>query len=831
MRTAKTITGRVAGAALTVAVLAWGAATSGGAEPVARGTADCVRARALRRMAASRRPDAEDFLVFAAADASALVRQTAVQSIADYVRRPGPKARAALRRALADPHPLVVLAAAEALHVHPDREAAETLSRIARSPPVVLPRHGLPEAVCGRRYAGRQDIALEAYRAVAKIGWGDSMPILLDLLSAKAPEIRIAAARGLGASAKTLGRGQRRAAIEALAGALGGFSRRARRAAAEALALLGDPRGTGVLFDWLRRPDVRDGPRHRAVGALEQLTGRNWQAADTRLWEAGGDPHRADLARRIEQIEACLASKGLAVEPPDVFPRELAAADVALLDGLYRRGLFDPRGADRVRVTMRRRTASTGEVDTVVAAWRVPSGGGRPARLFGTWGRPVPRVVRVAPADFAREAERAAELADARADAQAGARCLLLAAWACRLDRLPLAARLLFCARGRAWDDAEMLADLARSQARALFLDAVGAYLRRADGEALAAAERLAAVCGPHADLYGPGRALLGELKRRKAAGSFGRPARPLPDDLPSRPVQKRIEHLIASLDEVTVLQKRFPGGVDLAADPRVMMLIDAGEAAVPALIDCIANDTRLTRCVHLQREFMPQRWVLAVREAALVAVQSILRRSFFEPSHAGDNLTRYGPRAAAAVAAQVRAYWKDSAATPLARRQMNVLTDPDSPGRELRLAAKNLAALGGRAIFGTTVGTSRLIRTGGGPSPAAAMFDGPTAGEAILSAMDRDLGALDRHPGEAAPADGARRDRVEIAYIRALTVLGDRRLADELARRGRAARSPEVRRHWTAACEHLGRPDAARPLRSPGRPGPSSAPASRPGP
>ena len=137
-------------------------------------------------------------------------------------------------------------------------------------------------------------------------------------------------------------------------------------------------------------------------------------------------------------------------------------------------------------------------------------------------------------------------------------------------------------------------------------------------------------------------------------------------------------------------------------------------------------------------------RTVLAAREAALVAVQSILRWSFFEPDFPADNFTRRGADGAAAVAARLRGYWKANASVPLPRRMMNVLTDGDSPPAELRLAANNLAALGGRAIFGTMVGTSRLIKAGRGPSPAANMFEDPTAAEAILAAMDRDLGVFD---------------------------------------------------------------------------------------
>jgi hypothetical protein len=87
-------------------------------------------------------------------------------------------------------------------------------------------------------------------------------------------------------------------------------------------------------------------------------------------------------------------------------------------------------------------------------------------------------------------------------------------------------------------------------------------------------------------------------------------------------------------------------------------------------------------------------------------------------------------------------------------------------------------------------------------------MFTDPTAAEAILAAMQRDLAALARAAPHRPPQPNARRDDVEILYVHSLAALGDRRIAGRLARRYASARSATVRQALAVACGHLGRPD-----------------------
>lgn len=85
-----------------------------------------------------------------------------------------------------------------------------------------------------------------------------------------------------------------------------------------------------------------------------------------------------------------------------------------------------------------------------------------------------------------------------------------------------------------------------------------------------------------------------------------------------------RISALIDSLDEVASHQWGQPGGISWMEDPIMTSLAKEGEAAVPALLDCIENDNRLTRSVSYGRDFFPARTIHTVRTAALNCLQTI---------------------------------------------------------------------------------------------------------------------------------------------------------------------------------------------------------------
>ena len=90
-----------------------------------------------------------------------------------------------------------------------------------------------------------------------------------------------------------------------------------------------------------------------------------------------------------------------------------------------------------------------------------------------------------------------------------------------------------------------------------------------------------------------------------------------------------RVRALIKDLDLIQARQWGEPGGVNPAEEPVVAALIAEGDAAVEPLLDCVEQDQRLTRSVSFGRSFHRGRTVLSVREAAWVALTTILQANF----------------------------------------------------------------------------------------------------------------------------------------------------------------------------------------------------------
>jgi hypothetical protein len=381
---------------------------------------------------------------------------------------------------------------------------------------------------------------------------------------------------------------------------------------------------------------------------------------------------------------------------------------------------------------------------------------------------------------------------------------LVLAAWLYRTGEDALAARALANLPNRV----RAVTALRQELAWRAFHGMVHAYMVRADDEALAHGERLLRLYSNEvSDDLAQGRVIVDDLKRRKKKGTFGRDPGKLPEGFNRWEIKKKVIHLIDALEEVDARQWGQPGGIDLGSDARVAALIEIGEPAVPALIDVIEKDKRLTRCVHFWRDFASTRTVLAIREPALVAVMSILRVQVFQIRSTGDNFTSRGEKGAREVARQLRAYWKKFGHLCFDERMMKVLTDPRGQPETWREAAMNLALLGQkRESFGTTMpdGTSRRTNDAKKQNPAITKFDKPTVAEAILAAMDRELTAHDGKPRDDLH-DYARRE-IEDAYLEALHELNDRRVASEAAKRSRNARG-RMRYQWAYLCHWLQEP------------------------
>lgn len=502
----------------------------------------------------------------------------------------------------------------------------------------------------------------------------------------------------------------------------------------------------------------------------------------------------------------------------------LAADDEKLLSSLIGNPLFDPEGAQRVQVKSRVRSVWASVADDIEReGWLVTRGGEEP-RVFFTDGDSMPlrneedakhvdflatcrdRLAReVPPVDeerstrtvFGRMQQTAVGLFD-ESD-------LVLAAWLNRLGKKELAAKTLMRARsqGKEADLATLRAELAWSA----FAGLVHAYMVRADEEALRHGERLLKLYPKEVEKdYPQSNAIVEDLRRRKEEGTFGREREQnLPEGFEQWEVKKKLEHLIQSLDEVDSRQWGQPGNVPLTFDRRVSSLIAIGDGAVPDLIDTIEKDKRLTRSVHFWRDFGRSRTVLGVREAALTAVMSILQVRVFEPRSTGDNFTTRGEEGTKQVVAQLRAYWKKYGNMQADDRMMRILTDPGAALDATREAAGNLAQFGTRRTLSTTVFGDRIAGHAKKPNPAIAKFNNPTAAEAILAAMDRDLTVFDKT--DRIDLSDYERRRIEDAYLFPLIDLGDARIATVLAIRGRDAATVRMRRKWAYACHWLGDP------------------------
>ena len=135
--------------------------------------------------------------------------------------------------------------------------------------------------------------------------------------------------------------------------------------------------------------------------------------------------------------------------------------------------------------------------------------------------------------------------------------------------------------------------------------------------------------------------------------------------ELDKLPQNERVEHLIDWLDEVKVLQMSEPGGVILTDDPILQRLIAEDVAAGDALLDCIENDTRLTRSVSFGQSFFSSRYLISVKSAAYTAFRVITKLT-------GRPDLLHRPDEVAAL----RAHWNDVKHMTQVERWFKILRD-----------------------------------------------------------------------------------------------------------------------------------------------------------
>jgi hypothetical protein len=150
------------------------------------------------------------------------------------------------------------------------------------------------------------------------------------------------------------------------------------------------------------------------------------------------------------------------------------------------------------------------------------------------------------------------------------------------------------------------------------------------------------------------------------------------PDLALAKDQAERIDSLIQSLDEVGRGSSSSPGGWGSRGQAaNVSTLVTEGEAAVPALLDCLEFDDRLTRVVvHDDRHRSRYLHIQGVSEVAFEALTEILGTREF-----GRHASQVGPSSASrearhAMAADIRAYWQTNRGKSPQQKLFDTLAD-----------------------------------------------------------------------------------------------------------------------------------------------------------
>jgi hypothetical protein len=490
----------------------------------------------------------------------------------------------------------------------------------------------------------------------------------------------------------------------------------------------------------------------------------------------------------------------------------LAREDEVLLDSLLNTFLFDPSGAERVRVLVDSPRSRAGETRE---GWLVKNKAGD--QVFFTDGEHIaaPAKEKIARVDFVAKCRKLYEgkpdpngaafagFLDSRPSGHWGEEpTLVVAAWLYRLGKKELAAQVLAHAPDdRKADAARLRRWLAEAALNRMIL-AYGGYV---DSSALAHGERLLRLYKVEARELPQAQPLVKDLLRRKEEGRLGkRGARELPQAYRDWGRQRQLAFLIGSLDEMEDRIGHRVGYPESELPPRIAALLKFGERAVPALLDVLEKDERMTRLAQGPDKWRSTGRVQAVREVAWAVLCRILRVRHFDPwdPNARDD---YGavPSDMQKAAAEARAYWKEFGRLSFEERLMRVLNHPRSSFPAIREAVRNLPG----AWSPNESDWPNLVKDRK-PSPAVLKFAKPTAAEAILCAMDRDLAHDDTLERELRDHNRAYHEPL---YFTSLLRLADRRIAPELSRRAAVEKNALMRLRYAHASYRLGQPQALR--------------------
>ncbi|MBS1712786.1 MAG: hypothetical protein JST30_00465 [Armatimonadetes bacterium] len=300
--------------------------------------------------------------------------------------------------------------------------------------------------------------------------------------------------------------------------------------------------------------------------------------------------------------------------------------------GFFGKVIADPRGGKYCKVRIPSRSATAHDQDVEVYGWVLPHGKQQAARVVLWDGVEYPWCTVLAEADLAESLKSGSP------------------GWtfwqSCWSPGQSPAAPVLLLLLGRAEDAANAysqfshdsgavaamrLRDAMADRYKMLAADALklGRYEEGVDW-----ADRLVLVEKTSIPLSETERRHYGESARDWQGDELSRdlqrrvvnrsPSEPDVSTLVGLTPDEQVKVLIQALDQVKVDQFMQPGGVSLSWSPIVRALTKLGDRAVPALIDCIESDDRLTRSVSYGRDFFPGRTVLTVRSAAMSALVQI---------------------------------------------------------------------------------------------------------------------------------------------------------------------------------------------------------------
>jgi hypothetical protein len=488
--------------------------------------------------------------------------------------------------------------------------------------------------------------------------------------------------------------------------------------------------------------------------------------------------------------------------------------DEKLLESLLREFLFDPKGADWVQVMVETLPGDSTAKSEPREGWLVRDKAGD--KVFFTDGEniPAPPKTKINRVDFVAKCRKLYG-SDPNAPLQPTGRSdesrpsgewgeeptLVLAAWLHRLGERELAAQVL----AHAPPDREADVTLVRKWLAHTALNRMmECYANYQDQAALAHGERLFRLYHAEALELKYARPLFDDLRRRKRQGTLGKkePAE-VPDGFSRWEEKKQIEFLTGSLDQIQEIIPERIQHTTTPLPPRIAKLIALGDRAIPALLEALENDNRMTRAVRPPDEWPSVAEVQTVRDVAVCLVRRLLRVRHLDPRDLDADDDLGSPRDIKKVAAAARAYWKEFGSLSFEERMMSVLTRSGFSLPALREATRNLAG-----EFEPGESTWPHLVKDRHANPTILRFTNPTAAQAVLAAMDRDFANDDTLPRDRRMQNRANHEPL---YFSALIMLGDRRIASELARRAESESNPLMRLQFAHASYRLGKPQAMR--------------------